>query len=114
MFSRRMNRMLLLLTFTICASGVITTNLLGAAPAVVNFRLPNWKSAHFDDAKSAQTNFKTFQQIGCEVEQDQHGGHFDVRYRCPTWRGISLNSHGEAHRWERWLNASGFETSHKH
>jgi hypothetical protein len=113
MFSKRMNQTLLL-AFSICASGVMATNLRAAAPEVINFRLPQWKAAHFDDAKSAEANFKTFKQLGCEVEQGQHGSHFDVRYRCPAWRGISFESHDEAHRWERWLNASGFETSHKH
>jgi len=113
MFSKRMNRMLLI-TMAICASGALAGNVVAASPEVINFRLPQWKSAHFDDATSAQANFKTFKQIGCEVEQGQHGDHFDIRYRCPTWRSISLNSHDEAHRWERWLKASGFETSHKH
>ncbi len=104
----------MLLALSVCASGMTTANLLGAASEVISFRLPNWKSAHFDDAKSAEANFKTFKQIGCEVEQGQHGGHFDVRYRCPKWRSISFKSHDDAHRWERWLKASGFETSHKH
>ena len=81
---------------------------------VVRFRASQWKSAHYDDAQTAQTNLDTFVQIGCEANAQRHGGHFDVRYRCVQWRSISLSSHEEAHAWERWLQAYGFETAHEH
>ena len=97
------------------AAGAFSANAaIAAGQEVVNFRLPEWKSAHFDDAKSAQANFQTLKQLGCEAEQHQHGGHFDVRYRCPQWHSISLTSHNEAHQWQRWLDAFGFETAHQH
>ena len=113
MFATRMKWMLIL-AFAVCASGAVTADAFAAEREIISFRLPDWKSAHFDDAKSAQANFETFKQIGCEAEQHQHGGHFDVRYRCVQWRSIALTSHDEAHQWERWLKAYGFETSHRH
>jgi hypothetical protein len=113
MFSKRM-KWTLLLAFSICASGLTATDEFAAGTEIVNFRLVQWRSAHYDDAKLAQANLTTFKKIGCEVEQNQHGGHVDVRYRCPTWRSIAAKSHVEAHQWEKWLKASGFETSHKH
>lgn len=113
MFSMKTNR-ILLLAFTVFASGAITSRAFTAESEIVTFRLGQWKTAHFDDAKTARANFATFKQIGCEAEQHQHGGHFDVRYRCMQWRSIALTSHGEAYQWERWLKAYGFETSHQH
>ena len=113
MFSMKLNRVLVL-AIAFCASGAITSRAFTAESEVVTFRLAQWKSAHFDDAKTAQANFATFKQLGCEAEQQQHGGHFDVRYRCVQWRSIALASHNEAHQWERWLKTYGFETSHQH
>lgn len=81
---------------------------------LVDFRLQDWKSAHFDDAPSAQEHYETLKRIGCEVKQERHGGHYDVRYRSSKWRSIAMKSHKEAEAWERWLKAYGFETSHRH
>ena len=80
----------------------------------VDYRLKNWKTVHFEDAKRAKTHVETVKKLGCEVKQEDHGGHIDVTYRCPEWKTMSVKSHDEAHKWEKWLKASGFETKHKH
>lgn len=98
----------------LCASGFLATNAMAANREILSFRLPQWKSVHLDDAKAAKVSVETLKQIGCEAEQHQHGGHFDVRYRCIQWRSIALNTHDEAHQWERWLKSFGFETAHQH
>ena len=101
----------------LCVAVVITANASSARAAgreVVSFRLIQWKAAHFDDAQSAQQHRDTLLQIGCEAKQHKHGGHYDVSYRCPMWRSISLKSHNEAHQLERWLKSAGFETAHEH
>ena len=113
MFARSMNRMTVV-ALAVVASGLLVAEVSAADREIVSFRLPQWTSAHFDEANSAQANFETFKRIGCEAEQHQHGGHFDVRYRCVNWRSIALTSHDEAHQWEGWLKKLGFETAHQH
>lgn len=94
--------------------GLQTTKVHAAGQEIVKFRLTNWKTAHFDDAKKAQSQSGTLKQIGCEVKLHAHGSHHDVSYRCIQWRSISLKSHKQAQQWERWLKLHGFETAHHH
>lgn len=82
--------------------------------AVVHYRLVGWKSAHFDDARSARSFEEAIKRIGCETRQEQHNGHIDVTYRCPQWRSISASNDDAAHRWQNWLRQNGFETRHEH
>jgi hypothetical protein len=97
---------------SLAASGAPRAEAAGAE--IVRFRLSKWKAAHIDDSESAKSLAATLKEIGCEVQQHAHDGHFDVRYRCVEWRSISLQSHDEAHKWERWLKAKGFQTQHTH
>lgn len=96
------------------AIGLQATQVFAAGQEIVQFRLTDWKTAHFNDANKAQSNSATLKQIGCEVKQHAHGSHHDVSYRCPKWRSISLKSHNQAHQWEGWLKSKGFETAHNH
>lgn len=80
----------------------------------VAFRLPAGKSAHFDRANDAESEAGTLKMLGCEVKQGSHAGHYDVSYRCSRWRTIGLEGHDDAHKWEKWLKAKGFETRHEH
>ena len=81
---------------------------------LVDYRLTEWKTKHFHDAEKADSIATSLKKLGCEVKQDSHDGHIDLSYRCPLWRRLTLGSHDEAHRWEKWLKDSGFETRHKH
>ena len=85
-----------------------------AQKEVVSYRLKEWKTVEFEDAKKAKTHYDTIKKLGCEVKQNEHAGHIDVTYRCPEWKQIALKSHSDAHKWEKWLKASGFETKHAH
>ena len=87
---------------------------LAANQFVVDYRMSEWKAAHFDDIKSADTHYATVTKLGCEAKKGSHGGHYDVNYVCPQWRRIALKNHEEAHQWEKWLKANGFETKHSH
>jgi hypothetical protein len=102
------------LATTVLVFGLQVTTAHAAGQEVVQFRLTNWKTAHFDDAKKAQTQSATLKQIGCEVKLHAHGSHHDLSYRRAQWRSISLKSHSQAHQWERWLKSNGFETAHNH
>lgn len=87
---------------------------LAAEKEAVAYRLEKWKTIEFEDMKKAKTHYTTIKKLGCEVKQEDHNGHVDVSYRCPKWRELSLDSHTAAHKWEKWLKASGFETKHSH
>ncbi|GAA4464317.1 hypothetical protein [Novipirellula rosea] len=86
------------------------------APAneVVRYQLKDWKAKHIHDTKKADTIAKTLKKLGCEVKTDQHNGHLDVKYRCPEWHELKLDSHDDAHKWEKWLKEFHFTTEHKH
>lgn len=88
--------------------------LLAAEQEAVDYRLTQWKTKHFHDAKKAELHLTTLKRLGCEVKQAAHGGHIDVKYRCPNWRRMVLKTHSAAHRWEKWLNSAGFEARHTH
>lgn len=105
---------------TVFALAAVLWGISSAAPVdaaqreVVKFRLTKWKAAHFDSQVEARKHHATLTKIGCEAKQHAHGDHYDVSYRCPEWRSISLKTHAEAHQWETWLKSIGFETRHEH
>ena len=85
-----------------------------SADEVVRYRLKDWKAKHIHNTKNAETIAGTLKKLGCEVKRSGHEGHVDVRYRCPKWRQLDLDSHAQAHKWEKWLKEYQFETEHKH
>lgn len=85
-----------------------------SAAELVDYRCPQWKAKHVHDAGKAKTITETLDGLGCETKQNQHNGHIDVKYRCEKWMQLSLDSHAEAHKWEKWLKEFGFETKHTH
>lgn len=91
-----------------------TSSTQAAEKELVDYRLPKWKRKHMHDTKKADMLVETLKKLGCEVKKHAHGNHFDVAYRCPEWRRITLDSHSTAHRWESWLKSVGFETRHQH
>jgi len=99
---------------------LLMTALMAAIPAIagadeiVRYQLSDWKAKHIHDSKKADTIAKTLKKLGCELKKVQHNGHIDVKYRCPKWRQLSLDSHADAHKWEKWLKEFGFKTEHKH
>ncbi len=84
------------------------------AGEMVRYQSKEWKAKHIHDVKKADTIMATLKKLGCEVEKGQHDGHIDVKYRCPEWRELKLDSHEDAHKWEKWLKEYGFKTEHKH
>ena len=107
-------------TFLAAAAAVALLGGLQSATAhaaekeLVEYRLKNWKTVEFEDSDLAKTHVETIQKLGCEVKQEDHNGHMDVSYRCLEWKQIALKTHADAHNWEKWLKASGFETRHSH
>ena len=88
--------------------------IVAGADEIVRYQLSEWKAKHIHDAKKADTIAATLKKLGCELKKSQHNGHIDVRYRCPKWRELKLDSHDEAHKWEKWLKEFQFKTEHKH
>ena len=101
-----------------CLIGILLATAVNTARAekvwTVDFRLQQWKSMHFNSAKQANAHFEIVTKLGCEAKKFAHGGHTDVKYRCPRWKQMKLASDEEAHRWVRWLKNVGFETRHQH
>ncbi len=98
---------------------ILTSVLLGvsataSAAEIVRYQCQDWKAKHIHDAKKAKTIAGTLKKLGCEVQQNSHDGHFDVKYRCPKWQTLELETHKEANRWEKWFKDYGFKTEHKH
>ena len=99
---------------------LLITALMAALPAIasadeiVRYQLSDWKAKHIHDTKKADTIAQTLKKLGCELKKAEHNGHIDVKYRCPKWRQLDLDSHAEAHKWESWLKEFGFRTEHKH
>lgn len=85
-----------------------------SADEIVRYRLKDWQAKHIHDTKKADTIAGTLSKLGCQVKRASHGGHVDVRYRCPKWRQLKLDSHAQAHKWEKWLKEYKFQTEHKH
>jgi hypothetical protein len=84
-------------------------------PEVVEYRLQEWRTLHAEGPQVAQLPplIERLKAIGCEVEQDPHEGHADVRYRCPIWTEVHLANHATAEQWLAWFKAQGFETKHE-
>ena len=99
--------------FSCLALSTITT-IDAAELERVDYRLPEWKSVHFDDAQKAASYVKTFKAIKVECKQESHGDHIDVTFRCPKWQTLTLKTHAEAHQWQDFLKKIGFETKHAH
>jgi hypothetical protein len=85
-----------------------------SADEIVRYRLTEWKRQHLHDAAKATKITETLTKLGCEVQKENHNGHIDLKYRCPEWKQLKLNSHADAHKWEAWLKEFKFETEHKH
>ncbi|QDU98688.1 hypothetical protein [Lignipirellula cremea] len=100
------------------ATAVLVLGLISSAEAagkeVVQYRLTEQRTLHLDDAKVAKQYHETMQQLGCETQLDDHGGHVDLTYRCREWREVDFPDHAAAHKWESWLKALRFEVNHTH
>ncbi|MAT73125.1 MAG: hypothetical protein CMJ58_26875 [Planctomycetaceae bacterium] len=81
---------------------------------VILVRTADWVSRHLDSQQEAAELLILAKAFRCDVQQDSHGGHFDVRFRCPQWTAIDFPSHEAATAWTKWLQATGFEVRHEH
>jgi hypothetical protein len=81
---------------------------------IVAYRAAEWKTMHFEDPALAAQHLKAVQDLGCEAKQDNHNGHIDVTYRCPTWRQVPVQTHKLAEQWLVWMKGAGFDVHHPH
>jgi len=79
------------------------------AQKTIGFRSIKWQTKHIHDAGEAARLIESLEKIGCEVIQQDHNGHLDVRYRCPTWKSISVQNDEFASQWSAWLAGNGIE-----
>ena len=87
---------------------------LSHAAESIAYRLPKWKTLHFDDSTKASQHLAAVKKLGCEAKKDNHGGHIDVSYRTSKWQSLEVANDKLAHQWEAWLKGAGFETLHGH
>ena len=99
---------------SVCFSVGCAFATVGAAGESIAYRLPKWKTLHFDDSVKARQHLATVRKLGGEGNEDKHGGHIDVSYRSSDWRSIEVSSERLVHQWEAWLKGAGFETLHGH
>lgn len=86
--------------------GAKTTN----SQKKVAFRATNWQHKHIHDTAAAEKLVASLEKIGCEVNQFDHNGHLDVKYRCATWKSITVENETFQKEWAGWLAAQGLET----
>ncbi len=84
------------------------------AAEIVHYQCKEWKAKHIHDSEKAETISKTLKKLGVEVKEAKHNGHIDVKYRCVKERQLSVKSHEEALKWEKWLKEFGFKAYHTH
>ena len=90
-----------------------TSNNAQQQPAVVKkvgFRMANWRTVYGDGTQATTKLVSTLQEIGCEVKQDDHGGHKDISFRCPSWKTVSVQNDDQSNQWHQWLVDNEFET----
>ena len=96
------------------ASSEKAINADGTPKEVVKYRLADWRSQHIHQPAEVGQLTTLYRSLACEVENLDHAGHTDLRYRCPQWMEIELPSHDAAHKWQDFLKNAGFETAHEH
>ncbi len=80
------------------------------AQKTIGFRLANWQTKHIHNAAEAEKLIASLEKIGCEVSRHDHNGHWDVRYRCPNWKTITVENETFQKQWSGWLAGQGLET----
>lgn len=80
----------------------------------IAFRMPAWKTFHYDKKSDVDQLVAIAKGLGCEVREDKHGGHSDVVIRCREWKHAEFPSHVLATKWEQQLKKLGFEARHEH
>jgi hypothetical protein len=83
---------------------------VSAAPKIVGYRAPDWKSVHTQSEDEAKTMVAALKKIGCEVDTANHGNHIDVKFRCAEWRSMKVKTHGLQAQWATWCESQGLET----
>ena len=80
------------------------------AKKTIGFRVVNWQHKHIHDMAEAEKLIASLEKIGCEVTRQDHNGHLDVRYRCATWKSITVENDEFQKQWTDWLVGQGMET----
>lgn len=87
-----------------------TASQVSSAAKIVGYRAPEWKSLHTTSSEEAEQTLATLKKIGCEVDTNNHGDHFDIKYRCPEWRSMKVKTHTLQSQWSSWCENQGMET----
>ena len=81
---------------------------------LLEFRLVKAKTLHLHDEKMARSYDKSFKMLGVDCKLNGHDDHFDLAIECGKWKRAEFASHAEVEKWQKWLQALGFETKHSH
>ena len=76
----------------------------------IGYRMTGWKTIHGDGSPQQAETISALQRIGCEVTRNDHAGHVDISYRCPSWRSFPVENDEQAREWHNWLVEQAFET----
>ena len=76
----------------------------------VSFRLTQWFVIHGDGTEATQQQIAQLRNMGCEVQQQNHGNHIDIMYRCPQWKSMTVENDEQMASWYEWLQKAGFDT----
>jgi hypothetical protein len=87
---------------------------LAKSVELLEFKLAKVKTLHLHDEKMAKSYEKSFKTLGVSCHMHGHDDHFDLTVECPKWKRAEFASHAEVEKWQKWLNALGFETKHSH
>jgi hypothetical protein len=102
---------------TYASVAALTIGLVAAAPAFaehrhyhVQYRVPEWRERTFSSREAAHDFVAYKRSQGFDAFVDHHRGHFDVRFRLPTWQTFrTVESHRAAHDLERLLERRGYD-----
>lgn len=77
---------------------------------IVNFRQPEWQNFNARDQRQAQHTIETLQSIGIDATSAEAEGHFEVRFQCPNWKSIKVDTNQQLVQWQQYLDLIGIDT----
>lgn len=91
-------------------TGQVPATQASATPMMLSFQLADWKTVHAKDETHAQQTVDTLAGLGIECTKHSHEDHFDVRFRCPGWKTIKVDTSQQLDQWQQYLDMIGLDT----
>lgn len=91
-------------------AGQVPVTQASASSMMLSFQLADWKTVHAKDQAHAKQTVDTLAGLGIECTQHAHEDHFDVRFRCPAWKTIKVDTGQQLDQWQQYLDMIGLDT----